>query len=311
LRAGALAVLTLSGMVVFQHGAEAQESAGPVLSQPGMNVFRRFAAEDPIPLFDFYAKVLGHESLTTYDVGGGTGVSTFRAGSGPSQLKFTGETGDRAYQPGGIDNATGIRLWTFYYSDQAALTKRFTDNGYPAPEFVSMGDSGKLSAIVTDPEGELVQLVITGDAAGTTYNEIEVGLTVSDLEKSRAFYREFVGLEELDPVYDPIFKTMKYPYRHGTTTISLRHFGSDLPADTGTGGIQYVVSDVEFVDRLAKERGVVIDQPLSTLQGFSLRTVWLDDPDGITNYFAQTGAAGGGGRRGAGARGAGPAGAGQ
>jgi hypothetical protein len=82
---------------------------------------------------------------------------------------------------------------------------------------------------------------------------------------------------------------MKYPYRHGTTTISLRHFGDDLPADTGTGGIQYVVSDVEFVDKLARERSIVIDQPLSTLQGFGLRTIWLDDPDGITNYFAQTG----------------------
>jgi catechol 2,3-dioxygenase-like lactoylglutathione lyase family enzyme len=265
------------------------ETVAPVLRQPSMNIFRRFAAADPTPLFDYYSKVLGHESLTTYDVGGGTGVSTFRAGDGASQLKFTGRTGDRKYQPGGIDNATGIRLWTFFYSDQDALTKRFTDNGLPVPKFEAIGDSGRKSAVVTDPEGQLVQLIITGDPKGTTYNEIEVGLTVSDLDVSRAFYREFVGLEEQEPVFDPVFKTMKYPYRHGTTTISLRHFGDDLPADTGTGGIQYVVSDVEFVDKLARERSIVIDQPLSTLQGFGLRTIWLDDPDGITNYFAQTG----------------------
>ena len=25
------------------------------------------------------------------------------------------------------------------------------------------------------------------------------------------------------------------------------------------------------------------------MQGFALRTIWLDDPDGITNYFAQVG----------------------
>jgi hypothetical protein len=80
-----------------------------------------------------------------------------------------------------------------------------------------------------------------------------------------------------------------YPFRNGTTTVELRHFGGDLPADTGSGGIQYVVSDVEAVNALAMERAVTIDQPLSTLAGFSLRTVWLDDPDGITNYFAQTG----------------------
>jgi catechol 2,3-dioxygenase-like lactoylglutathione lyase family enzyme len=290
MQVGALTLAALAGNLAFQPAAMAQNSTASVLSQPGMNIFRRFSTDDAIPLFDFYAKVLGHESLTTYDVGGGTGVSTFRAGNGPSQLKFTTDTPDRTYQPGGMDNATGIRLWTFFYSDQAALTQRFVDNGYPAPVFEQMGDSKRLSAVVRDPEGELVQLIITGDPVGTGYSEIEVGLTVSNLEKSRAFYREFVGLEELEPVWDPVFRTMKYPYRHGSTTVSLRHFGDDLPADTGTGGIQYVVSDVEFVDRLAKERGVVIDQPLSTLQGFALRTIWLDDPDGITNYFAQTGA---------------------
>ena len=286
------AVSLIVGALAFRVEAQAQtESVAPVLSMAGMNVFRRFAAQDPQPLFDFYAEVLGHRSLTRYDVGGGTGVTTFQAGAGPSQLKFTGRTADRQYQPGGIDNATGIRLWTFFYSDRAALSARFTDHGLEAPEFAPVGDSGQLSALVTDPEGQLVQLIITGDPVGTTYGEIEVGLTVSDLEESRAFYRGFVGLEELEPVYDPVFRTMKYPYRHGSTTISLRHFGDDLPADTGTGGIQYVVSDVELVDRLARERNVVIDQPLSVLQGFPLRTIWLDDPDGITNYFAQTGAA--------------------
>ncbi len=286
-----LAVGLTLGTQSLDAAAQAQpESVGPVMSMPGMNVFRRFAAEDPQPLFRFYDKVLGHAALTRYDVGGGTGVSTFQAGAGPSQLKFTGRTQDRQYQPGGIDNATGIRLWTFFYSDREALTARFVENGLAAPEFTPVGDTGQLSAIVTDPEGQLVQLIITGAPAGTVYSEIEVGLPVSDLERSRAFYREFVGLEELEPVYDPVFMTMKYPYRHDSTTIALRHFGDDLPADTGTGGIQYVVSDVDFVDRLAKERNVVIDQPLSTLQGFALRTIWLDDPDGITNYFAQTGA---------------------
>ena len=233
-----------------------------------------------------------HAVRPGHDVGGPTGVMRIRAGA--SELKFTGGTQGRQYQPGGVNNATGLRLWTFFYSDQDALTKRFTGHGLVAPEFVPLGDSGRLSAIVEDPEGELVQLIITGDPPGTHYDEIEVGLTVADIEESRAFYREFVGLEELNPVYDPVFETMKYPYRHGSTTISLRHFGSDLPADTGTGGIQYVVSDVELVDRLAREQSIMIDQPLSELRGFELRTIWLGDPDGITNYFAQTGQSGGG-----------------
>jgi len=238
--------------------------------------------------------VLGHQRLTEYDVGGRTGVMRIKAGA--TELKFTGDTPNDQYQPGGVDNATGIRLWTFFYSDRDALVKRFTDSGRAAPRFEPIGDTGRFSALVTDPEGELVQLIVTGDPAGTSYDEVEVGLTVSNLEESRAFYRDFVGLEELEPVYDPVFDTMKYPFRHGATTISLRHFGDGLPADTGTGGIQYVVSDVELVDRLAKERGIEIKQPLSPLRGFNLRTIWLGDPDGITNYFAQTGQSGAAGQ---------------
>jgi catechol 2,3-dioxygenase-like lactoylglutathione lyase family enzyme len=115
-----------------------------------------------------------------------------------------------------------------------------------------------------------------------------VGVTVSNLEASRAFYRDFVGLEELPPVQDPLFDTMKYSFRHGATTVSLRSFGSELPADTGSGGIQYVVSDADAVDAAAKARGVVVDKPLTEFSNGGLRTIWLEDPDGTTNYFAET-----------------------
>lgn len=280
----------LTGLSLAATAQAQNETVGPVIWMPAMNPFRRYAADDPGSIFDFYSDVLGHERLTEYDVGGATGVMRIRAGA--SELKFTGDTEGQQYQVGGIDNATGIRLWTFFYSDKAALTKRFIDAGLAAPRFELLGETGQQSAIVKDPEGELVQLIITGDPVGTTYDEIEIGLTVSDLDASRTFYRDFVGLEELEPVYDPVFDTMKYSYRNGATTVSLRYFGADLPADTGTGGIQYVVSDVELVDRLAKERNIQIKQPLSPLRGFNLRTIWLGDPDGITNYFAQTGPSG-------------------
>jgi len=286
-RASILSLAAVAGLSAGGTALADGESVGPVISMPAMNTFRRYSSENPEPIFTFYSDVLGHERLTEYDVGGTTGVMRIRAGS--TELKFTGDTPGQQYQVGGVENATGLRLWTFFYSDQDAVARRFTGNGLPAPQFEPIGGSGKLSAIVTDPEGEPVQLIITGDAAGTTYEEVEIGLTVSDVDASRAFYRDFVGLEELEPVYDPVFDTMKYSYRNGATIISLRHFGDDLPADTGTGGIQIVVSDVELVDRLAKEHDLQIKQPLSTLQGFGLRTIWLGDPDGITNYFAQTG----------------------
>jgi hypothetical protein len=46
------------------------------------------------------------------------------------------------------------------------------------------------------------------------------------------------------------------------------------------------------VEALAKARQVTIAQPLSTMASFALTTVWLDDPDGITNYFAETAVSG-------------------
>jgi catechol 2,3-dioxygenase-like lactoylglutathione lyase family enzyme len=125
-----------------------------------------------------------------------------------------------------------------------------------------------------------VELVVVPDAPAGIFDRIEVGITVTDLEKSRAFYRRFVGLEELPPIHDPLIGATRHPFRHGTTTVNLWTFGPGLPVDNGSAGIQYVVWNVDGVDALAKARHVTIDQPL--------RTIWLEDPDGVTNYFAET-----------------------
>ena len=268
-------------------GASAARTTASVLWQPSMNVFRRFAVPAE-QMFEFYGGALGFEQLSTFNVGTGGGVARFRAGA--QELKLTQRVGDRRYEPGGVAGATGLRLLTFFFADEAALTARFEQQGLPAPAFAELPGDGRRTALVNDPDGQPVELVILPGATPDALAAIEIGLTVADPTRSRDFYRTFVGLEELPPVRDARFGTTKYPFRHGATTISLRSFGRELPADTGSGGIQYVVSDVEYVDALAKERQVTIDQPLQGLRGFDLRTVWLDDPDGVTNYFAETGA---------------------
>jgi catechol 2,3-dioxygenase-like lactoylglutathione lyase family enzyme len=258
-----------------------------VLWQPSMNVFRRFAVS-PESMYEFYGAVLGFPQLSTINLGSGGGVARFQAGA--QELKLTRRVADREYRGGGVKDATGLRLLSFFFADEAALTARFVAHGYAAPVFETVTGSGRRAALVEDPDGQSVELVIVPAAAAEVLASIEVGLTVADLERSRAFYRAFVGLEELPPVPDERFGTVKYSFRHGATTISVRTFGADLPADTGSGGIQYVVSDVDAVDALARERGVSVDQPLQGLPNFALRTIWLDDPDGITNYFAETAA---------------------
>jgi catechol 2,3-dioxygenase-like lactoylglutathione lyase family enzyme len=292
----ALFVLALAATATATSGAQespayaatgSRATTAPVLWQQSMNVFRRF--EVPAErMYEFYGGVLGFKQLSTLNVGNGGGVARFQAGA--QELKLTRRVANRSYLPGGVRAATGLRLLTFYFADEAALTAAFAQHGLAPPEFQDWGGEKRRTALVTDPDGQQVELEIVPGATAEQLARIEVGLTVAELERSRAFYRSFVGLEELPAVDDERFGTRKYSFRHGATTISLRSFGKTLPADDGSGGIQYVVSDVERVDALAQERQIVIDQPLSGLRGFDLRTIWLDDPDGVTNYFAETGA---------------------
>lgn len=266
------------------------DSVAPLLSQSYMNVFRRFSA-DPEDMYAFYGKILGFTQSANFKLGGNVGMAWFQVGD--AQLKLTGVVPNRQYYHGGISEATGVRLLTFFFPDQDALIQRFRAQGLPAPVFRPVANSnGVRSALVQDPDGQWVELVTIPNAAASVCEQIEIGLVVSDIEASRKFYREFVGLQELPPVDDYFLQTPKYMFRHGATTISLRSFGKGLPADTGSGGIQYVVSDIKAVDELTKAHQVTVDQPLNTMGGYSLQTIWTDDPDGITNYFAQVGAGG-------------------
>jgi hypothetical protein len=286
----AVLLLIMPAILAAQEEAKAPQlqSAMVLSTQPSMNVFRRFSV-DAKSMYGFYGKVLGLKQLTTFNLGGSTNVARFDIGS--SQVKFSAVVPNRKYHHGAMQDATGLRLLTFFFPSQAPLVERFQANSRPVPEFRPIPGSKRSSALVEDPDGQWVELVIAPDEPGTTYDQIEIGLVVSNLDVSRKFYREFVGLEELPPVKDPVLNTTKYPYRHGSTIVTLRSFGKPIPADTGSGGIQYVISDAKAVQDLATARQVTIAQPLSTLPGFGLKTVWLDDPDGITNYFAEVGQA--------------------
>jgi catechol 2,3-dioxygenase-like lactoylglutathione lyase family enzyme len=246
-----------------------------------MNVFRRFAVE-PAKMVSFYGEVLGLKPLPSIKLAGGEMI---QFGVGTTQVKLQYTAGAGEYKTGPVKEVTGLRVFTFFYPDEAAVTARFVQHGYPAPSF-GQRRGGRRAAMVRDPADQWVELVVAPGASQEVYDSIELGMTVSDLEKSRAFYREFVGLDELPPVDDPVLGTTRYSYRHGTTTVTLWSFGKGLAANTRSAGIQYVVSDVEAVDVKAKAQNVKIDTPLGNFSA-GLRTIWLSDPDGITNYFAQ------------------------
>lgn len=276
------AIVTLPGPMSTR---AASETTAPYLAQGSMNVFRRFAVERP-RMLEFYGDALGFAAMSGFNVGGEGGMSRFLIGT--SQLKFTSAPRGKTYPSGNVRDVRGLRVWTFFFADEKALTARLAQHGYGTPTFTTVG--GTRRALIADPDGQWVELVVTTSDDASARDRIEVGITAGDLEKSRAFYREFVGLEELPPVQDALVGVTKYPFRHGTTTVNVwAAAGANptaLPTNTGAAGIQYVVNNVEAVNMLAQSRHVPVEQPLAdTLPG--LRTVWLFDPDGVTNYFAQ------------------------
>ena len=257
-------------------------SLAALSTQPSMNVFRRFAA-DKAKMVEFYGEVLGLRSLPPISLGPDSQMIRFQVGTAEIKLQATAAAAQ--YPAGPVRAVTGLRVFTFFFPDEAGLVGRFTAKGYPAPVFTSRAAGGRVS-MVQDPERQWVELVVLPGAPAETFDRMEVGLTVSDLEKSRSFYRSFIGLEELPAVQDPQLGATRYPFRHGTMTVNVWSFGPGLPQNKSSAGIQYVISDVVAVDTRAKAEQVQIDRPLGPF-GTGLRTIWLADPDGITNYFAQ------------------------
>jgi catechol 2,3-dioxygenase-like lactoylglutathione lyase family enzyme len=283
-----LLCLILSDAALAQQRANRDTTVAPLIWLPAMFVFRRHAVEQE-KMLQFYGDVLGLEKLANIGAVGRVKVGATEFKMPPRSFAPFQRPGLEDKRPeGGVKDATGFRLATFFFPDEAALVARFRQHGYPVPEFKSLSGSANRRALTADPDGQMVELVIVPNARPETYQQFEIGLTVSSIEKSRAFYRDFMGLEELAPVEDPLFGTTKYSFRNGSTIVSLRSFGAKLPADKTSGYIQYVVTDVDRAQELAKERGITIDRPLTAPRDARLRILWLDDPDGVTQYVTET-----------------------
>ncbi len=256
---------------------------------PGMNVFRRFPGELTEEMVNFYVNALALDSLSPIQLTQSQQMILTEAGS--MQIKLSaGQPEGREYDlSGGYEGGTGIRLFVLSYPDEEVVKQRFEDAGFGAPEFTDRAD-GTRQALVKDPGGFDIVIRIVPGAQDNSDDGIGVGVGVSDLAESRAFYREFVGLEELPAVTDPVMGTTFYPYRHGETTIMLYEPVGD-GVDNGSSGIQYVVSDAPLAAARGDHRNLEVQTPLNKLRGFDLITVWFSDPDGVTNYFAQVGPA--------------------
>jgi catechol 2,3-dioxygenase-like lactoylglutathione lyase family enzyme len=257
--------------------------------QTSANVFRRFPREMTEQMVNFYVNALSLRSLNPIQLTSTQQMILTGVGSGQVKLA-AGQQGDRTYDlSGGVTGGTGIRYLRFTYPDAAAVAQRFTTAGFTAPQFRETPQGSQ--ALVNDPAGLPILIVIEAGAQDHSDDGVGVGIGVADLARSQEFYRDFVGLDELAPERNNVLGVMVHPFNHQQTTIYLHQVAAGLPADNGSSGIQYVVSDTPFAAAMAAHRNVAVETPLNRLRGFDLTTVWLNDPDGVTNYYAQVGPA--------------------
>jgi catechol 2,3-dioxygenase-like lactoylglutathione lyase family enzyme len=286
----------LGAVLLVVAAAAAAQSGAPATIKPYLwssdrpksevgeiNVFRRFSNERTAAMREFYGEVLALPVLSDAALGGGQMI---RYPLGGSEVKLFPVAPSPA-NTAGIAEAAGVRVLTFFYADEVALTQRFAAHGLPAPRFApTKAHAGATkAALVQDPDGEWVELVVVPGATAAQLARFEIGITASDLAASRAFYGELMGLTPQPPVRDDLLGTTKYPFTHGATTINLWTFGEGLPKDSQTGGMQYIVWNVAAIDGVVRERGAQVDRPLSAPG--QMRTLWIVDPDGVSNYFAE------------------------
>jgi hypothetical protein len=286
------AVMNSANDLAYKPGQLTQEqltsSTGDLFTGNSANVFRRYPRDKTDAMVKFYTGALALKSLSPIQLTATQQMLLTGVGSGQIKLS-AGQQGNRKYDmAGGVTGGTGIRYFRLTYPDKKTVLDRFAAAGFAAPKFAKQGD-GTEAALVTDPGGFPIELVIKPGAKDGSNDGVGVGINTSNLENSRAFYRTFVGLDERAPIKDKLLGLTLYPYGRGETTLYLYHGGDNKHPDNGSAGIQYVVSDSPLVDAKAKARHIAVETPLNKLAGFDLVTVWLNDPDGVTNYYAQVG----------------------
>jgi len=248
-----------------------------------INVFRRFSSDRTAAMREFYGEVLALPVLPETALGGGQMI---RYPVGSSEVKLF-PVAPSAANTVNLVEAAGVRLLTFFFADEAAVVQRFAAHGLPAPRFErpSSRAGARAAALVQDPDGEWVELVVVPGAAAESLARFEIGIAASDLAASRAFYGDVMGLEPQPAARDDVLGVVRHPFTHGATTINLWSADPGAPKDSATGGMQYIVWNVAAVDEVVRERGVPIDRPLSPPG--NMRTLWLSDPDVVSNYFAE------------------------
>jgi glyoxylase I family protein len=242
----------------------------------------------------FYRDLMGFEELQTVSMGEVGSMTRMRVGNHVIKLYDFAKPPERV--EGGTDKANGMRLLAFIVDDLDALLARFDAAGHKYSRLPLPEATPYRVAFASDPDGNALEIVGLRSAPGDKLKtRVQIGLTVSDVQRSRRFYGELLGLKEEPEMKLPAsmntLGNVRYGFQLGATTIKFWSKG-ELPTKTGAPsrytGIRLMTAHVESVDATCAElvkRGVEIRVQPHDFQGLA-RVMFVADPDGNWIEFA-------------------------
>ncbi len=245
----------------------------------------------PARRVEFCGGVLGFKQLSTLNVGNGGGVARFQAGCAGAEARRAASP-TACYLPAACASATGLRLLTFYFADEAALTADASvQHGLPAPGVQGSGARERRRTALVHrsrrPAGRARERSpARAEQLGAHRGRHGRGAraqpsVLSQLRGSRGAAargrRALRHAQVLVPSWSDDHQPARFRQGPARRQRQRRHSVRRRP-------------DVASVDALAKERNVVIAQPLSRCAASICGPFGSTIPDGVTNYFAETGA---------------------
>jgi catechol 2,3-dioxygenase-like lactoylglutathione lyase family enzyme len=243
---------------------------------------------------EFYRDLMGFEELPSLSMGELGQMARLRAGNHVIKLYEFSRSPERV--EGGTDKVNGMRLLAFILDDFEGAMARLDAKGH-AYTPLQLPDSSPLRvAFTSDADGNALELVgLKSSPSAGFKTRMQVGLTVSDVQRSRRFYGELLGLKEEPEMKLPASMgtvgNVRYGFQLGTTTIKFWSKG-ELASRTGAParytGIRLITAHVEDTDAVherLKSGGVDIKVPPHDFQGLS-RVMFITDPDGNFIEFA-------------------------
>jgi catechol 2,3-dioxygenase-like lactoylglutathione lyase family enzyme len=178
----------------------AGESIADHLVKPSLNVV--ITVKDMEAAKRFYGEVLGLEPMPPVQFSDKTAAVFFphavtmeRFRVGTHEIKLIPGLETTEEHPGGVARGIGLRMVNYPIPDVAAFKKRLAEHGYPEPKIASLPGSTYRFGMLEDPDGNQVEFFFhEGDGPPGWQESLQIALTVSDVEASRHFYGEVLGL---------------------------------------------------------------------------------------------------------------------